>query len=236
MTIVTAIYKNEPVSVLDVWEAGGRKIALIQSQDGTTAQRWTHGGWAEDNTRTVPAGLLHPAPEPIGERILRLEPRLRRICGAQVGTFSEHTAEDLFQHVCLMILENASQFENKPDQYLFNFAVWRARNLAAKGRTYTRYIDDEDFVEGRREPRRQVRKTLYTGEPTPEHACISNEIVDTIVEVLESLEGSARQVVQLLIAGHNGAEIACALKISRQAVSQHRQRVARRVELALGVE
>lgn len=63
MTSIPAIYKTELVTVLDVWEAGGRKVALIQSLDGHNWPAWTHGGWSEDNTKTVPASLLHPVEE-----------------------------------------------------------------------------------------------------------------------------------------------------------------------------
>jgi hypothetical protein len=62
MTII-AVYKSELVEVLDVWTAGGRKVAEIKALDGQTWQAWTMGGWAESDTRTVPAALLHPVEE-----------------------------------------------------------------------------------------------------------------------------------------------------------------------------
>ena len=63
MTIL-ALFQRRPVEVLDAWTTGdGRKLAVIRSLDGRRWWAWTHGGWCEDDTCTIPAGTLHPIDE-----------------------------------------------------------------------------------------------------------------------------------------------------------------------------
>jgi RNA polymerase sigma factor (sigma-70 family) len=171
----------------------------------------------------------------IAERITTLTPRLRRICYASAGTHSEHTPEDLYQHVCLKLLENPAKFANQPDQFILNFAVWRARGLAEKGRVYTRYVDEEPYIQADDGEQISLIELLVdTGDPIPEAVCISHETVDAIVQALESItDPGDRKMVQMLLAGENGAQIAVAMQVTRQAVSLRRRRVIRRVQEAI---
>lgn len=167
------------------------------------------------------------------DRLLTLAPRLKIAARSAVGTGSEYDADDLYQTIMLKLLEQNAQdptFSQQTDQHLINFANWRARNQAHKGRIYTRYVDAEPAAIDEDGDETSLFEMLVAAdEPAVEDACISRLEVERIVKAVEDLDPADRQIVYMLSQGASGKEIAAALRISAPAVCQKKARIQRQL-------
>lgn len=169
------------------------------------------------------------------QRLDTLAPKISRISRSTAGTFSEYDPDDLCQHICLKLLERAAAdpaFAARSDEELLTFAIWRARSKAEAGRTYTRYVDAEVFIEEDGDEI-SVLEMMPSGEINPEDAVIQSETLRQIDAIVQDLTPVNRQIVEMLYLGHSQVEIAAALGISKSAVTQRKTTIAHLLTEAL---
>jgi len=177
-------------------------------------------------------------PDPrLDSRITSLFPRLNRIARYLAHPGLEYTADDLYQEMALTILDRSagdSTFLDQRDGYLLQCASWDARNVAAKGRTYNRLVAAEWFLAVRSaaaDDGDEISLLELFADPdlTPEEHYLQTEQLEELAAAAASLSPSNQKIVGLIAIGYNWAEIADQLGVSRSAVSQRKNIIARQL-------
>lgn len=164
-------------------------------------------------------------------RIALLASRLTHIARDLVGSLSEHTAEDILQEIVLKLLERAHQdptFASRSDKELLIFAQWRGRHLAEKGRIYTGYVQEEEYLSNDGVEISNF-EFIAGDDPNPEHACIELEELEELERIAATLDPTNRRIVRMLYQGYSSVEIAAHLGVTKGAVSQRKAIIAGRI-------
>lgn len=166
------------------------------------------------------------------DRLTSLTPRLTHIARDLVGSLSEHTAEDILQEIVLKLLERAHQdptFASRSDKELLIFAQWRGRHLAEKGRIYTGYVQEEEYLSNANGVEISSFEFIAGDDPNPEQACIELEELEALERIAAALDPTNRRIVRMLYQGYSSVEIAAHLGVTKGAVSQRKAIIAGRI-------
>lgn len=158
----------------------------------------------------------HAQPETMGQRVVRLMPRLQRAAYSLGNTTSRTVdAGDLAQAMAVTLLEH--DYLNV-DGYCVRFAKHRAVDRLRADATYRRYVDVMPALLGEDDEVLDFDEFLPAPGQDPEDALIDKQ---ERAEILERLNATQRRVLTLLANGYSKAEIAEKLGVSRPRISQH---------------
>ncbi len=163
------------------------------------------------------------------DRLISFTPNIARIARATAGTLSEYDHEDIQQTIYLKLLERAASdptFAARSDSELLTFAQWRGRHKASAGRTYTKYVEPEDFYQDDHGDEISNLEMIAAEGDDPEEACIRHEAIGDLEQIMAQLDPINRQIVWMLYRGYSQNEIAAALKLTKGAISQRKQKIA----------
>lgn len=164
----------------------------------------------------------------IFDRISSLEAKLRfRAVSLAVPEVSE---EDIYQGMIekLITLSQSSNLADQADVYILTQAEWTGRHMRRSALTYNKYIDGETLFADEDGKEISSFELEIDAELTPEESIISEE---TRREIKEKLTPSQASVLDLLVYGFSKSEIAAMKNISRSAVSQQINGIARKFSL-----
>lgn len=157
--------------------------------------------------------------------------------------------DDLAQDMALRMMERALAEPSRLDQkdaYLVNDAFLNGGcHSARRVRTYSKYVDPHVLVTD--ECRDEIDDDLFGDNPNfsiteiipvseeddPETAAERSDTIDAILDVVRGLSESNRAVVRMLVLGYSEAEIAAELGVSRPAISQRKDTIAKVLARAL---
>lgn len=154
--------------------------------------------------------------EQMGERLMRLFPRLQRAAQSLGNTTSRTLdAGDLAQSMAVVLLEHPYL---NVDGYCIRFAKHRAVDRLRADTTYRRYVDPMPILLGEDDEVLDFDEFLPAPGQDPEAALIAKQEREA---VMDRLNPAQRRVVTMLAAGYSKAEIAESLGVSRPRISQH---------------
>ena len=165
----------------------------------------------------------------VEEVLEKLEPRLRHLARRQIARAPEIVelgADDLYQEMCLKIMEKAyedNKFLYQKDAFVSQFGLWAALNYIRK----TRYKYSNWHVEVETEDEVEV---FYCGRagPEPSSAVEVNEIFD----LLDQCPSEYKKVYDLLRLGYTYREAAEILGLSVWNISTRKKRLIRTLQAA----
>lgn len=158
----------------------------------------------------------------VGERIQALEPRLRMI--AKQFSRDPHQAEDIYQHICEKLLTQANPADS--DARILTTAKRRASDFIQGEKTYSFYISTEGEV---------VEDSIdfFVSDPrSAEDMVVEAETAKAVVQAINALAPSYRNIVSMLLSGLKQKEIAKELGVTEAAVSQNIKTIAKQLKLS----
>lgn len=158
----------------------------------------------------------------VGERIQALEPRLRMI--AKQFSRDPHQAEDIYQHICEKLLVQADPADS--DARILTTAKRRASDFIQGEKTYSFYISTEGEV---------VEDSIdfFVSDPrSAEDMVVEAETTQAVMQAINTLAPSYRNIVSMLLSGLKQKEIAKELGVTEAAVSQNIKTIAKQLKLS----
>ena len=158
------------------------------------------------------------------EKFLEMQDYLVRIAhNIARNSYQGADPDDLLSEMNVYILERAERepaFLNQQPGYISRAAGWAARDYCSPKRHAGSYgWDKEAFSLDAENEDGTDPAEVFAADLTDDELAIS------VREVLNELNGTARQVAGLMLLGANGAEIARELGTSRQNVSYYRRQI-----------
>jgi RNA polymerase sigma factor (sigma-70 family) len=170
------------------------------------------------------------------QRIENLSRRIRRVSRYQQFQTSILDHDDVEQEMALRVLEHAESHPNyleQTDAYILKDAYYAGLQSRRKEVVYMSYVHEEDDITAVRpsddDMDMEVFELIPAEEITPEEAAIMREEIKKIEKAVANLSPTNQIIVKMLLEGYSESEIADELKISRPAVSQHKQTIIRQM-------
>lgn len=169
----------------------------------------------------------------INNRIEKLQPRIHRVAHYEQFQTALLDRDDVEQEMTLRVLEHAQSipnYINQTDSYILRDAFFGGLMQRRSEKIYLSYVNGEDYQvcndnDGYIDI--SVFELIPDSTPNPEDAAILQEEISTLEQAIVKMTPSNQQIVKMLLEGYSESEIADHLKISRPAVSQRKQTIAR---------
>jgi RNA polymerase sigma factor (sigma-70 family) len=175
-------------------------------------------------------------------RVEKLHARLQKKAEWLAHSSPEYDQDDLYQYMAQVIIEKANshpEFLDQKDAYIVKYASWKASHLISHSITYLKYVDDQEKMtpidtRGRLDfnlewNEDEVDNTPIANDLTPEQALIEAEAQAELLAVFDALSDESRDIITMLYQGFSKAEIALKMGVSKPAITQRVQTVARRI-------
>lgn len=152
----------------------------------------------------------------IGERIEKLEPKLRLI--ARSYSNDPHTADDIYSYICEKLLTYQNPTDS--DALFLTTAKRRAGDYIQRENTYSFMVGSESEIGGDEENQLDAFETYIPDQPQSlEELVIEKEFHQHVISAVSGLDDRNRKIVAMLAEGYNNTEIASEIGISLPAVT-----------------